>query len=203
MVICQRRACGLVFVILSLTRTVIGDLVRLCVNNCARSAGIAPSSFTLPRASQQKLSMSVAERAHRVAAGLWAAPTKNTVTGHRPYASSSTSGWKNSVSTLPCSIRLLVGHPRFQTLNCGELRVDLNTFSADFFRPFADRGRRSDSDYRREAIEELEYVTKQLGLKVVMLWSMIRGPFRLWPIHSRTQRNAPYGLTLGPDSEYD
>src|SRR5581483_11169205 len=82
-----------------------------------------------------------------------------------------------------------------------------NIFTADFFRPFADRMTPAaviPMHTPEEAIDELEYVTKQLGLKVVMLWSMIRRPI---PAFADTQaeaaKRAVWYDPLGIDSEYD
>ena len=54
-----------------------------------------------------------------------------------------------------------------------------NTFSADYFGPFSDRMTPSaviPMHTPEEAIEELEYAVRQLGLKVVMLGSLIARP---------------------------
>jgi predicted TIM-barrel fold metal-dependent hydrolase len=56
-----------------------------------------------------------------------------------------------------------------------------NTFTADYFRDFSDRLTPAaviPMHTPEEAIEELEFATRQLGLKVAMLGSLIRRPVR-------------------------
>src|SRR6185503_15675041 len=82
-----------------------------------------------------------------------------------------------------------------------------NVVTADYFRPFADRMTPAaviPMHTPEEAIEELEYVTKQLGMKVVMMWSMIRRPIPAYEgKHPDMGKVASWHDPLGLDSEYD
>ncbi|MGE0825398.1 MAG: amidohydrolase family protein [Candidatus Binatia bacterium] len=82
-----------------------------------------------------------------------------------------------------------------------------NTFCAEYFRPFADRMTPAaiiPMHTPDEAIAELEYVTMQLGLKVVVLWSMIRRPIAaLAEKNPDAAKVAVWFDALGLDSEYD
>ena len=82
-----------------------------------------------------------------------------------------------------------------------------NTFSSEYFRPFANRMTPAaviPMHTPEEAIEELEYVVKQLGMKVVMMWSMIRRPIPAYEgKHPDMEKVASWHDPLGLDSEYD
>ena len=83
----------------------------------------------------------------------------------------------------------------------------LNTFSADHFRDFS--GRLTPvavipMHTPEEAIEELEHVKHQLGLKVVMLGSMIRRQISaIAEEHPTAAGVTAWYDVLGLDSEYD
>jgi predicted TIM-barrel fold metal-dependent hydrolase len=82
-----------------------------------------------------------------------------------------------------------------------------NTFSADYFRAFADRLTPAaviPMHTPEEAIEELEYATTQLGLKAVMMGSLIRRPVpAVAEEHPEVASLFPWFDTLGIDSDYD
>ena len=158
------------------------------------------------------LSMSVAERREQRIAqeAFWALPTKNTrdrATAMMPKL------LYNRMEELGLDFTVLyptagLGLPRIPDANVRKITCRaFNTFSADFFRPFADRMTPAaviPIHTPDEAIEELEYVTKQLGLKVVMLWSMIR---RSIPAFANPDADAAKRAVwfdpLGLDSEHD
>ncbi|HXG19891.1 MAG TPA: amidohydrolase family protein [Methylomirabilota bacterium] len=173
----------------------------------------AVEGFSLFRSQVVKeLSMSVAERrAQRIAQqAFWALPTKNTrdrATAMMPRL------LYERLEELGIDFTVLyptagLGIPRISDAELRRITCRaFNIFTADFFRPFADRMTPAaviPMHTPDEAIEELEYVTKQLGLKVVMLWSMIRRPI---PAFADTQaeaaKRAVWYDPLGIDSEYD
>ncbi|MGH7964837.1 MAG: amidohydrolase family protein [Candidatus Binatia bacterium] len=158
------------------------------------------------------LSMSVAERRHqrRAQEAWWALPTKNTrdrATATMPrllYERMDELGLDFAVLYPSAGL----GLPRIEdaetrTLTCRAF----NTFTAEYFRAFADRMTPAATipmHTPEEAIDELEYVSRQLGLKVVVLGSMIR---RSIPAHvSKPQEMAEVAVwydPLGLDSERD
>ena len=160
----------------------------------------------------KQLSMSVAERRdQRIAQeAWWALPTKNTrdrATAMMPrllYERMEELGLDFAV--LYPSVGL--GLPQIADVEVRRTSCRaFNTFSADYFRAFSDRMTPAaviPMHTPEEAIEELEYVRTQLGLKVVMLWSMIR---RSIPAHVEKHpemaRVAAWFDALGLDSEYD
>lgn len=82
-----------------------------------------------------------------------------------------------------------------------------NIFSAEYFRAFSDRMTPAaiiPMHTPDEAIEELEYATTQLGLKVVMMGSLIRRPIpALVEKHPDTAATSVWLDALGLDSVYD
>lgn len=173
----------------------------------------AVEGFSLFRTQVSKeLSMSVAERrAQRTAQqAFWAVPTKNTrdrATALMPrllYERMEELGLDFTVLYPTAGL----GIPRIPDAELRRITCRaFNTFSAEFFRPFAARMTPSaviPMHTPEEAIEELEYVTKQLGMKVVMLWSMIRRPIpALAEPQSEASKRAVWFDALGLDSEYD
>jgi predicted TIM-barrel fold metal-dependent hydrolase len=158
------------------------------------------------------LSMSVSERRqYRIAQeAFWAVPTKNTrdrATATMPrllYERMEELGLDFSI--LYPTIGLGVARNPHAAMRQATCRA-FNTFSADSFRPFADRLTPAaviPMHTPDEAIAELEYVVKQLGLKVVMLWSMIQRPI---PAHVGKHEDmetvARWFDPLGLDSEHD
>lgn len=158
------------------------------------------------------LSQSVVERRQQRIAqeAFWALPTKNTrdrATAMMPrllYERMEELGLDFTVLYPTAGLglpRIPDAHVRKTTCRA------FNTFSADFFRPFADRMTPAaviPMHTPDEAIEELEYATKQLGLKVIMLWSLIRRPIpALASSDSEASKRAVWFDPLGLDSEYN
>ena len=173
----------------------------------------AVEGFSLFRSQVVKeLSMSVAERRdHRVAQqAFWALPTKNTrdrATAMMPRL------LYERMEELGLDFTVLyptegLGIPRIADADLRRITCRaFNTFCADYFRPFSDRMTPAaviPMHTPNEAIEELEYVTKQLGLKVVMMGSLIR---RAIPAHAEKHPDmakvAVWLDTLGLDSMHD
>jgi predicted TIM-barrel fold metal-dependent hydrolase len=160
----------------------------------------------------KELSMSVAERRdHRIAQqAWWALPTKNTrdrATAMIPrllYERMEELGLDFAVLYPTAGL----GIPRLPDADVRRTTCRaFNIFSADYFRAFSDRMTPAaviPMHTPEEAIEELEYVTTQLGLKVVMMWSLIRRPIpALVEKHPETKKVAVWLDALGLDSEYD
>ncbi|MGE0684085.1 MAG: amidohydrolase family protein [Candidatus Binatia bacterium] len=158
------------------------------------------------------LSMSIAERRQQRIAqeAFWALPTKNTrdrATAMMPrllYERMEEFGFDFTVLYPTAGL----GLPRIPDASIRKITCRaFNTFSADFFRAFADRMTPAaviPMHTPEEAIEELEYVTKQLGLKVVMLWSMIRRPIpALANSDLEAGKSAVWFDPLGLDSEHN
>jgi predicted TIM-barrel fold metal-dependent hydrolase len=82
-----------------------------------------------------------------------------------------------------------------------------NVFTADQFRPYNDRiipAAIIPMYTPEEAIEELEFVSKQLGIKVVMLGSLIRRPIpALVEEHPESARFVEWYDPIAIDSEHD
>ena len=158
------------------------------------------------------LSMSVAERRNQRSAqeAFWALPTKNT----RDRATAMLPRLLNErLEELGLDFTVL-----YPTAGLGIARNPdtesrratcraFNTFSADYFRPFADRMTPAaviPMHTPEEAIEELEYVVKQLGMKVVMMWSMIRRAIPAYEgKHPDMDKVGAWHDPIGLDSEYD
>lgn len=160
----------------------------------------------------KQLSMSVAERRDQRLAqeAWWALPTKNTrdrATAMMPrllYERMEELGIDFAVLYPTIGLGIAqIPDAEVRTITCRAF----NTFSAEYFRAFSDRMTPAaviPMHTPEEAIDELEYVTTQLGLKVVMLWSMIRRPI---PAHVKKHPDmakvAVWFDPLGLDSEYD
>jgi predicted TIM-barrel fold metal-dependent hydrolase len=158
------------------------------------------------------LSMSVAERrARRIAQeAWWALPTKNTrdrATAMMPrllYERMEELGLDFTILYPTAGLGIArIPDAEVRTITCRAF----NTFSADYFRAFSDRMTPAaviPMHTPEEAIAELEYVTTQLGLKVVMLWSMVRRAIpALADQRSEAGQAAVWFDPLGLDSEYD
>ncbi len=79
-----------------------------------------------------------------------------------------------------------------------------NIYAADQFRQFADRLTPAaviPMHTPQEAVEELEYAVTNLGLKVVMMGSLMRRPIAAAQTPSATNRYAVWPDVLGIDSE--
>jgi predicted TIM-barrel fold metal-dependent hydrolase len=160
----------------------------------------------------KELAMSVAERrAHRIAQqAFWALPTKNTrdrATAMMPrllYERMEELGLDFTVLYPTAGL----GLPRIEDAELRRLTCRaFNIFSADYFRAFSDRMTPAaviPIHTPEEAIEELEYVVKQLGLKVVMLGSLIRRPIpAVAEKHADMAKVSVWFDALGLDSDYD
>lgn len=174
---------------------------------------LAVEGFSMfPKLIDKQLSMSVAERSKRRIGqqAFWGLPTKNTrdrATAIMPkllYERMDELGLDFSVMYPTAGLGLpLIADDATRRVTCRAF----NTFSADYFRDFSDRMTPSaviPMHTPEEAIEELEHVKHQLGLKVVMLGSMIR---RQIPAVAEEDSKAASAATwydvLGLDSEYD
>ncbi|MCL6508932.1 MAG: amidohydrolase family protein [Bryobacteraceae bacterium] len=158
------------------------------------------------------LSMSVAERRDRRIAqeAWWALPTKNTrdrATAMMPrllYERMEELGLDFAVLYPTAGLGLpRIADAEIRRVTCRAF----NVFSADYFRAFSDRMTPAaviPMHTPEEAVAELEFVTQQLGLKVVMLWSMIRRPIPAYAgKHPDLDQVAVWFDPLGLDSEYD
>lgn len=174
---------------------------------------IAAEGFALrPALVDQQLSMSLAERRRRRIGqqGFWGFPTKNTrdrATSFIPrllYERMDEFGFDFSVMYPTIGLSLpTISEDKVRQVTCRAF----NTFSADYFQGFSDRltpVAMIPMHTPEEAIEELEYVKHQLGLKTVMLGSMIR---RQVPAVAEERPGgvgaAAWYDVLGIDSEHD
>lgn len=158
------------------------------------------------------LSLSVEQRRqNRIAQeAFWAVPTKNTrdrATATMPRLLYERMGELGlDFSILYPTVGLGIARNPNAAMRRATCRA-FNTFTAEYFRPFADRLTPAaviPMHSPEEAIAELEYVTKQLGLKVVMLWSMIQRPIPAYAgKHPEMAEVARWFDPLGLDSEYD
>jgi predicted TIM-barrel fold metal-dependent hydrolase len=158
------------------------------------------------------LAMSVAERRdQRIAQqAFWGMPTKNTrdrATAMMPrllYQRMEEFGLDFTVLYPTEGL----GIPRIADAELRKITCRaFNTFSADHFGPFSDRMTPAaviPMHTPDEAIEELEYVTRQLGAKVVMMGSMIPRPIpALAEKYPEATAVTVWRDTLGLDSAYD
>ena len=168
------------------------------------------SSF--PNLVDKHLSMSVAERRNRRIAqqGFWALPTKNTrdrataIMPHLLYERMDELGLDFSVMYPTAGLGLpLIADAETRRVTCRAF----NTFSAEYFRDVSDRLTPSaviPMHTPEEAIEELEHVKHRLGLKVVMLGSMIRRQIpAVAQEHPEAAGLAAWYDVFGLDSEHD
>ncbi len=161
---------------------------------------------------RQHLTMSVAERRdQRIAQqAFWAFPTKNTrdlATAMMPrllYERLDELGIDFSV--LYPTVGLAIHRLPDAAVRQATCRA-YNTFTASYFHDFADRLTPAaviPMFTPDEAIAELQYVTRELGLKVIMMGSLMRRPI---PAVAAKQPEAAAHATwfdvLGLDSEYD
>src|SRR6266849_1268887 len=160
----------------------------------------------------KELAMSVAERrAQRIAQqAFWALPTKNTrdrATAMMPrllYERMEELGLDFTVLYPTAGL----GLPRIEDAELRRITCRaFNIFSADYFRAFSDRMTPAaviPIHTPEEAIEELEYAVKQLGLKVVMMGSLIRRPIpAVAEKHPDMAKASVWFDALGLDSDHD
>ena len=174
---------------------------------------MAAQGFALrPALVDQQLAMSVAERRKRRIGqqGFWGLPTKNTrdrATAFIPqllYERMDELGFDFSVMYPTIGLSLpSIAEDEMRQVTCRAF----NTFSADYFCDFSDRLTPVaviPMHTPEEAIAELEHVKHQLGLKVVMLGSMIRRQIpAIAEEHPAAAGIAAWYDVLGLDSEYD
>ena len=133
---------------------------------------------------QEHLRLSVAERRHQRTAqqAFWGIPTKNTrdrATAMMPqllYERLDEFGIDFTILYPTAGLGLTRGSDT--ELRKAACRA-FNIFSADYFRAYADRMTPTaviPMNTPEEALEEIDYVTAQLGMKVIMLGSMIKRP---------------------------
>lgn len=188
-----------------------GPLVRQELRKIGGDKAVEGFSM-FPKLVQNQLTMSVAERAaHRTAQqAFWALPTKNT----RDRATAMMPKLMNErLEELGLDFTVLyptagLGLPMVPDAQARQAACRaFNTFSADNFAPFSDRMTPSaviPMHTPEEAIEELEYAVKQLGLKVVMLGSLINRPISaVAEKHPEAAGVATWRDVLALDSEYD
>jgi predicted TIM-barrel fold metal-dependent hydrolase len=166
------------------------------------------ASARIPRS----LAMSLAERRHRKIGqeAFWFLPTKNT--------------YDRATAMLPrllyerlddLGLDFCVVYPTaglgYYRLPDDTLRRALcrayNTFTADQFRPYNDRiipAAIIPMYTPEEAIEELEFASKQLGLRVIMMGGLIRRPIpALVQEHPEASKFVEWYDVIGIDSDHD
>jgi predicted TIM-barrel fold metal-dependent hydrolase len=161
---------------------------------------------------ERELSLSVAERAHQRIAQppWWAFPTKNTrdrATALMPrllYERLEELGIDFAVLYPTAGLALpRLPDAEMRTATCRAF----NIFVAEYFRGLSDRITPAaviPMHTPDEAIEELEYVTAQLGLKVILMGSLIPRPVSaLEAKTAEAAKVAPWFDALGIDSEHD
>ena len=162
---------------------------------------------------RQQLNMSVAERREKRIAqqSFWAVPTKNTrdlATAMMPrllYERLDELGIDFSV--LYPTAGLGMHHLPDAEMRQATCRA-YNTFTAGYFHDFSDRMTPAaviPMHTPDEAIAEMEYVTRELGLKVIMMGSLMRRPIPALAAQQQPEAaaHATWLDTLGLDSEYD
>src|SRR6266852_6803664 len=140
----------------------------------------------------------------------WGAPTRNTLdraTSMLPklmYERLDDIGFDFTVLYPTGGLRTpFIADPELRQVTCRAF----NTFSAEFFKDFKERMTPAaviPMHTPHEAIQELEYAVRTLGLKVAMMSSLIRRPIPAVALQSRDPN--PYAIyfdMLGLDSEYD
>lgn len=140
----------------------------------------------------------------------WTVPTKNTLdraTATLPrllYERMDELGLDFSV--LYPTAGLFFPHSGDEELRRASCRA-LNLFHADYFRAYADRMTPAAAipmHTPQEAIEELEYAVKGLGMKAIMTAGYVRRPIRaIARKNPQAARHALWLDTFGLDSEYD
>ena len=174
---------------------------------------VAVEGFNMfPKLVDKHLTMSVAERRKRRIGqqAFWSLPTKNTrdrATAMIPqlqYERMDELGLDFSVMYPTAGLGLpLIADTDTRRVTCRAF----NTFSADHFRDFSDRMTPSaiiPMHTPEEAIAELEHVKHQLGLKVIMLGSMIRRQIpAVAEEHPDAASIAAWYDVFGLDSEHD
>ncbi|MGE0824781.1 MAG: amidohydrolase family protein [Candidatus Binatia bacterium] len=167
---------------------------------------------TFPKLVEKDLTMSLAERRRKRVGqqAFWALPTKNTrdrATSVMPkllYERLGELGIDFTVLYPTIGLGLpLVPDEEQRRAVCRAF----NTFSAEYFKDFADRMTPAaviPMHTPQEAIEELDYAVNQLGLKVVMLGSLIKRPIPdVVERYPEAASVTGWRDVLGLDSDYD
>ena len=188
-----------------------GPLVREEMKKIGGQAAVDGFSF-FPKLVQKELAMSVADRRANGTGqqAFWALPTKNTrdrATAVIPkllYERLDEFGFDFSVMYPTAGLGLpLIPDPKQRQAACRAF----NTFSADYFAEYSDRLTPSaviPMHTPDEAIEELDYAVNQLGMKVVMLGSLIRRDVPAAnEVHPDAAKFTAYRDVLGLDSDYN
>lgn len=188
-----------------------GPLVREELRKIGGDKAVDGFSF-FPKLVQRELGMTVAERrANGIGQqAFWALPTRNTrdrATAVMPkllYERLDEFGFDYSVMYPTAGLGLpLVPDAEQRQAACRAF----NTFIADYFAKYADRMTPAavvPMHTPEEAVAELEHAVRQLGLKVVMLGSLIRRDIPAAnELHPDVAKFAAYRDVLGLDSEYD
>lgn len=164
-----------------------------------------------PQAVGSQLSMSLADRRRRRIGqqAFWSFPTRNTrdrATALMPkllFERMGELGFDYSVMYPTAGLGVAL-HPDAEVRRAASRAF--NIFSAEHFADFADRLTPAaviPMHHPEEAIEELEFVTRQLGLKVILLASLMRRLIPSAAEHPEAARTAVWFDVLGIDSEYD
>ncbi len=164
-----------------------------------------------PQLVEDSLSMSLAERRRRRIGqqAFWALPTRNTrdrATAMLPRLLYERLGELGiDFSILYPTMGLVVTANEDAGVRRAAVRA-FNVFSAEYFADFSDRMTPAAAipmHTPEEAIEELEYVTGELGMKVVLMASMIRRPIPSVEATGDAARTAVWWDVFGIDSDYD
>ena len=168
--------------------------------------------LSISRQVRESLSLSVAERRRRrlPQEPFWSSPAKNTrdrATAMLPRLLYDRLGELGiDFAVLYPTVGLRVPGIEDDTLRRATCRA-LNILAADYFRDFSDRITPAaivPTHTPEEAIEELEYCTRELGFKVVMFGSLVPRPVPAVSVDDPgAARFVRWYDTLGLDSEYD
>jgi predicted TIM-barrel fold metal-dependent hydrolase len=169
---------------------------------------LAMASARIPNS----LSMSLAERRRRKIGqeAFWFLPTKNTLDRATAMMPKLLYERLDDLGLDFCVVYPTNGLPYYR-LAPDKLRRALcrayNVFAADQFRPYGDRiipAAIIPMYTPEEAIEELEFASKQLGLRVVMMGSLIRRPIPfLTEEHPEAARFVEWYDPIAIDSDHD
>jgi predicted TIM-barrel fold metal-dependent hydrolase len=168
---------------------------------------LAAASQRIPNS----LRMSVTERRRRIGQeAFWFLPTKNTLDRATAMLPRLMYERLDDLGLDFCVVYPTAGLGYYR-LQPERLRRALcrayNVFTAEQFRPFADRiipAAIIPMYTPEEAIEELEFASRQLGLKVVMMGGLMRRPITaLAEEHPEASKFVEWYDVIGIDSEYD
>ena len=187
-----------------------GPVVRERIREIGGDKALEGFAF-FPEMVGSQLSMSLAERRRRRIGqqAFWPFPTKNTrdrATALMPkllYERMGEFGFDYSVMYPTAGLGVAM-HADAEVRRAASHAF--NIFSAEYFADYADRLTPAaviPMHTPEEAIEELEFVIKQLGLKVILMASMMRRPIPSAAKYPEAARSAVWFDVLGIDSEHD